>query len=128
MKLLLDTHALVWSVNDPGKLSTAALNAVMDPANDRFISAASVWELAIKWGMGKITLLPDYRAWTRQAITALGLDILPVTVEYAAQQSLLPVHHKDPFDRLILAQSILDAIPIVSSDAAFDPYGITRIW
>jgi PIN domain nuclease of toxin-antitoxin system len=69
-----------------------------------------------------------YRQWMETAITDLKLIILPVTVEYAGRQSLLPPLHKDPFDRLLIAQSLVDAIPIISADAAFDAYGVTRIW
>ncbi|HMF13829.1 MAG TPA: type II toxin-antitoxin system VapC family toxin [Gemmataceae bacterium] len=128
MRLLLDTHALLWSVDDPQKLSTVALAAIQDPANDRLLSAATVWELAIKVGLGKITLSLPYRQWMAKGIADLKLNILPVTVEYADRQSTLPPHHKDPFDRLVIAQALVEGIPIVSADAAFDPYGVTRIW
>lgn len=128
MKLLLDTHTLVWSVNEPTKLSKAANMAVSDPGNERLVSAATIWELAIKFGLGKITLLPSYRPWIEQALSALGLGVLPVTVEYAERQIALPPHHRDPFDRLMIAQSLLDGTPIVSNDTVFDLYGVSRIW
>ncbi|HEY7428455.1 MAG TPA: type II toxin-antitoxin system VapC family toxin [Gemmataceae bacterium] len=128
MRLLLDTHALLWSVDDPPKLSIAALAAIQDPANDRLLSAATIWELAIKVGLGKFTLSLPYRQWMAKGIADLKLNILPVTIEYAERQSVLPPHHKDPFDRLMIAQALVEGIPIVSADAAFDPYGVTRIW
>ena len=128
MRLLLDTHSVVWSVENLAKLSAAALAAIPDPANDRLLSAATVWELAIKVGQGKIVLSLPYRQWMDKAIADLNLTILPVTVEYGERQSTLPPHHKDPFDRLIIAQALVDGIPIVSVDAAFDYYGVTRIW
>ena len=128
MRLLLDTHTLFWSVETPSKLGAAAMAAMQDPANDRLLSAATIWELAIKVGQGKITLSIPYRQWMATAITDLKLGVLPITVEYAERQSLLPAHYKDPFDRLLIAQALVDGIPIVSADVAFDPYGVIRIW
>lgn len=128
MRLLVDTHTLFWSVDDPAKVSAVAMAALADPANDRLLSAATIWELAIKVGQGKIGLSMPYRLWMDKAIADLKLIILPVTVEYADRQSTLPPHHKDPFDRLMIAQALVEGIPIVSVDAAFDPYGVTRIW
>jgi PIN domain nuclease of toxin-antitoxin system len=128
VKLLLDTHALFWSAESPTKLSPPALAAIQDPANDRLLSAATIWEVAIKVGLGKMLLSLPYRQWMEKAISDLKLSVLPVTVEYAERQSLLPPHHKDPFDRLMIAQALVDRIPIASADAVFDPYGVTRIW
>jgi PIN domain nuclease of toxin-antitoxin system len=126
--LLLDTHTLFWSVDDPSKVSAVALAALADLANDRLLSAATLWELAIKVGQRKVALSMPYRLWMEKAIADLRLSILPVTVEYAERQSALPPHHKDPFDRLMIAQALVEGIPIVSVDVAFDPYGVTRIW
>jgi PIN domain nuclease of toxin-antitoxin system len=128
VRLLLDTHTLLWSADEPATLSPAALAAVQDPANERLLSAATIWELAIKAGLGKITLSLPYRQWMEKALSDLKLSILPVTVEYAERQSTLPPHHKDPFDRLLIAQALVEGISIVSADVAFDPYGVTRIW
>jgi PIN domain nuclease of toxin-antitoxin system len=104
------------------------LAAIQDPANDRVISAALIWELSIKVGQGKLGLSLPYRQWMDKAIADLRLSILPITVEYAERQSTLPLHHKDPFDRLMIAQALVEGIPIVSVDPVFDPYGVTRIW
>jgi PIN domain nuclease of toxin-antitoxin system len=128
LRLLLDTHALLWAVDDPSQLSAPAMAAMADPANDRLLSAATIWELAIKVGQGKLTLSLPYRQWTDRAIADLKLTVLPITVEYADRQSTLPPHHKDPFDRLMIAQALVDGLPIVSADVAFDPYGVARIW
>ena len=128
MRLLLDTHTLIWSVEDPSRVSTTAMASMANTANERLLSAASILELAIKVGQGKITLSLPYRQWMDKAISDLQLVILPVTVEYAERQSTLPPHHKDPFDRLIIAQALVDGIPIVSSDVAFDSYHVTRVW
>jgi PIN domain nuclease of toxin-antitoxin system len=102
--------------------------ALQDPANDRLLSAATVWELAIKVGQQKITMSIPFGQWMVTAITDLKLSILPITIEYAERQSTLPVHHKDPFDRLLIAQALVDGIPIVSADATFDAYGVIRVW
>ena len=128
MRLLLDTHTLFWSVEEPTKVSTTAMAAIRPLANDVLLSAATIWELAIKVGQGKIALSMPYRQWMERAIVDLKLTILPVTVEYADRQSILPMHHKDPFDRLMIAQALVEGIPIVSADAAFDAYGVARIW
>ena len=128
MRLLLDTHVVIWYVDHPHRLSTVAFAAINDLANDRLISAATVWEIAIKYGSGKLTLSGPYHRWITQAFAALRADILPVTIDYADAQSRLPTHHGDPFDRLMIARSILDGMPIVSIDGAFDTYGVHRIW
>ncbi|HTU19138.1 MAG TPA: type II toxin-antitoxin system VapC family toxin [Gemmataceae bacterium] len=128
MKILIDTHTLFWSVDDPAKVSAVAMAAIQPLTNDVLLSAASIWELAIKVGLGKMSLSLPYRQWMEKAITDLKLMVLPVTVEYADRQSLLPPHHKDPFDRLMIAQALVERIPIASADAVFDPYGVTRIW
>jgi PIN domain nuclease of toxin-antitoxin system len=128
LKLLLDTHTLFWSLEDPARISALALTAMQDPANELLLSAATVWELAIKVGQRKISLSIPYRRWMESALADLCLSILPITVEYAECQAGLPPHHKDPFDRFMIAQALVDAMPIVSADPVFDSYGITRIW
>lgn len=128
MRLLIDTHTLIWAMDDPSKLSGLATTALQDPANDLLLSAATVWDMAIKFGQGKLRLSLSYRTWMEKAIADLGLAILPVTIEYAEQQAQLPTYHKDPFDRLIIAQAMIENIPVVCDDAAFDAYGISRVW
>ena len=128
MRLLLDTHVVLWSVEDPSRVSAAAMTALQDPANDRLLSAATVWEIAIKVGQGKLVLSLPYRRWMEQVIADLVLTVLPVTVLYAERQAGLPAQHKDPFDQLIIAQALVEGIPVVCADAAFDAYGITRVW
>jgi PIN domain nuclease of toxin-antitoxin system len=128
VRLLIDTHTLIWTLDDPSKLSAAATTALSDPANDLLLSAATVWELAIKIGQGKLKLSLPYRQWMNKAIADLELTILPVTIDYAEKQITLPKHHKDPFDRLIVAQALVEGVQVVCADPAFDAYGITRIW
>jgi PIN domain nuclease of toxin-antitoxin system len=128
VRLLIDTHTLIWAVDDPAKLSVAATTALQDPANDLLLSAATIWELAIKIGQGKLILSLPYRQWMDKAIADLKLILLPITVEYAEWQASLPNHHKDPFDRLIIAQALVEGVSVVCADTTFDPYGITRVW
>jgi PIN domain nuclease of toxin-antitoxin system len=128
MRLLIDTQAVIWYVDQDQQLSTAAHTAISDPANDLLLSAASVWEIGIKVGLGKLALSLPYRQWMTKAIADLGLVVLPITVEYADVQAGLPRHHGDPFDRLIVAQAVVEGVPIVSSETQFDAYGVTRLW
>jgi PIN domain nuclease of toxin-antitoxin system len=128
MRLLVDSHSLIWAVDDPSRLSPAATAALQDPAHELLVSAATVWEIAIKVGLGKLTLSSSYRDWMKRAITDLGLSMLPVTVDCANAQVALPLHHRDPFDRLLIAQALTDGVPVVSADLQFDAYGITRVW
>jgi len=99
-----------------------------DPSNELLLSAGSIWEIAIKIGLGKLVLTQPYSLWMSQALNDLGMTVLPITVEYADAQANLPKHHSDPFDRLIVAQAIVENISIVSADARMEAYGITRLW
>jgi PIN domain nuclease of toxin-antitoxin system len=128
MRLLLDSHVVIWYVDQDHLLTPAAHSAIDDPSNDVLVSAATIWEIAIKVGIGKLTLSGPYRAWMNQALADLGANVLPITVDYADMQATLPPHHGDPFDRLLVAQALVDGIPLVSTDSQLDPYGITRLW
>jgi PIN domain nuclease of toxin-antitoxin system len=128
MRLLIDTQSLIWYVDQDHLLSPAARAAISDPANELLLSAATIWEIAIKVGLKKLVLTLPYAHWLDRAIKDLGLNILPITIAYAEAQIALPGHHRDPFDRLIVAQALVEGIPIVSSDAIFDAYGVRRIW
>ena len=128
MRLLLDTHALIWYVDQDHLLSASAHAAITDPANELLLSAGTIWEIGIKVGLNKLSLSMPYREWMNKAIGDLGLTLLPITVEYADVQAGLPRHHGDPFARLLAAQARVEDIPLVSSDPIFDRYGLTRIW
>jgi len=128
VKLLLDTHTLLWAVDDPGHLGSRAVVELQAPTNELVLSAGSIWELAIKVGAKKLALSLPYRQWVSQAIADLGLTILPISVEHADVQSELPFHHRDPFDRMLVAQSLYEQMPLVSVDPQLDAYGIIRIW
>lgn len=128
MRFLVDSQCLIWYVDQDHLLSAKAHTTITDPANDLLASAASIWEIAIKSGLGKLKLSAAYRDWMNRAIADLGLSILPITVEYAAMQATLPHHHRDPFDRMLAAQALTENIAIVSNDSGLDLYGVSRVW
>jgi PIN domain nuclease of toxin-antitoxin system len=128
MRLLIDAHALIWAVDDPSKLTPQTATALQDPANELLLSAATIWEVAIKAGLKKLALSMPYRRWMTKAIGDLGLTVLPITVEYADVQAGLPQHHRDPFDRLLAAQAFVEKVSVVSADGIFDQYGVNRVW
>lgn len=128
MKLLVDAHTLIWAVDDPSKLGPQAVTVLQDPANDLLLSAVTIWEIAIKVGLKKLSLSMPYKQWVTKAMADLGMTVLPITVEYADVQTGLPNHHRDPFDRMLVAQSQVENIHLVSADPVFDQYGINRLW
>ena len=128
MRLLLDSHTLLWAVDDPARLGPEAASELQDSGNEVLLSAATIWEISIKVGLGKLSLSKPYREWMSQARTDLGVTILPITIEYADIQATLPNHHRDPFDRLLVAQARIENVPVVSNDSIFDQYGVSRIW
>jgi PIN domain nuclease of toxin-antitoxin system len=128
MRLLLDTHTFLWFVTSDPLLSAAALALVVDPGNDILISPATYWEVAIKVSIGKYPLTVPFDLFFTEGIDGNDISILPLEIRHAAILSALPMHHKDPFDRMIIAQAMVEQIPIVSIDEALDAYAITRLW
>ena len=128
MRLLLDTHTLVWLVSGDVQLSKTATDMLIDPSNDLLISPATYWELAIKVSIGKYQLADPLADYIEEAVRLYGLTILPITPKHAEAVVQLPHHHKDPFDRMLIAQSFVEGVGLVSSDIAFDAYPVKRIW
>lgn len=128
MKHLLDTHALLWYTLANPQLSGTAEALILDPANEIFISPASYWEIAIKISIGKLTLHQPYDDFIDACLNKYGFVILPIEPRHTTVLTTLPFHHRDPFDRLIIAQAIADQIPVISGDPAFDAYPVTRLW
>ena len=128
MRLLLDTHTLIWFYLDDTKLSAPARLLLEDVTNMKFISPASYWELAIKVGLGRYNLAESDENFIQHAIFDNGFIILPVEPKHTAVLVSLPLHHKDPFDRLMVAQVMVEGIPLVSADSTLDLYPITRLW
>ncbi len=128
MRLLLDTHAFLWFVTNDPNLSEAALEFVAEPANEVLVSPASCWEIAIKVSLGKYRLTAPFETFFREGIEENAMTVLPIEIRHAAVLSCLPMHHKDPFDRMMISQAIAERIPIVSRDASLDAYGVRRLW
>ena len=128
MRVLLDTHALLWFLLDDPKLSRIAREAIADGDNRAEVSPASYWEIAIKISLGKYELPEPLGTFMDRELAENDIRILPILPRHAATLTDLPFHHRDPFDRLIIAQAMVEGIPVVSSDGLFDSYPIRRIW
>ena len=127
MKLLLDTQAFIWFVENDWNLPHKGKNAIELPRNTIIISIASLWEMTIKISIGKLKLNFRLEEMFEQ-ISNNGFTLLPILPKHLFQLSNLPMHHNDPFDRLIIAQSKSENMPVVTSDDKFSEYSITRIW
>ena len=128
MRILLDTHTLLWAALEPEKLSTKAKALLSSLSTDVFVSAASAWEIATKVRIGKLPGAGAFAAEFLARIERMGFHGLAVTLEHGQRAGLLPGTHKDPFDRMLIAQAQAENIPLVSNERAFDVYGIRRIW
>ena len=128
MRLLLDTHTFLWFVLNEPALSSAARTLIEDPTNDILISPASYWEIAIKVGLRKLDLQASYDDFMYRGINGNDFEILQIEPRHTSLLTTLPLHHRDPFDRLLIAQAMIETIPIVGMDAGFDPYGVRRLW
>jgi len=128
MKLLLDTCALLWFLTNERKLSPTAKSALDDPANERLLSPISLLEIALKNRIGKLPLPATYGAMFPRLLTANRIRLLPLEPEYIEPLTTMPLHHRDPFDRLIGATALVERLTLLSADAAFDVYGLRRLW
>ena len=128
MSLLLDTHAFLWFVLNDGKLSDAARNAIQDQASVVMVSPASYWEIAIKVSLGRYRLHTDFETFWNAGIGGNKFTILPITPLHAATLATLPFHHKDPFDRMLVAQAIVEEATLVTVDQAFRAYPVSCLW
>ena len=128
MRLLLDTHAFLWFITGNDRLSSTAREAIENPVNANLVSIASLWEMAIKASLGKLTLHRPFREVVTTQMAESGFDLLRVEVDHLAELMNLPYHHRDPFDRLLIAQCRSDDLSLVTCDAAFGAYEVRRIW
>jgi PIN domain nuclease of toxin-antitoxin system len=124
LKLLLDTHAALWWLAGDDRFGEATSDRLIDQANQVLLSAAVVWEVAIKRSLGKLEA-PDGFAST---LLDAGLQPLPVSLDHASAIEQLPWHHRDPFDRMLVAQASIEGAALVSHDAALRPYGVPLVW
>lgn len=128
MRLLIDTHALIWFCEGNPLLSEAARSAMEDDANERFVSHAVPWEMAIKLALGKLSLQVDYDAIFPGVLDANGFQMLPAKLEDYRRLTTLPRHHGDPFDRLMICQAQAAGLTIITSDPLFRAYGVPLLW
>jgi len=128
MNILLDTHAFLWSMTSPERLSAAAKDAILSPDNDLHISVVSIWEIVIKNAKGSLQLPGPPGEVIPAELQANGIAPLSVQISHVIRVSDLPLHHRDPFDRLLIAQAQIERIPILTSDAKFAKYDVETIW
>jgi PIN domain nuclease of toxin-antitoxin system len=128
MKLLLDTHSFLWFIDGNPRLSATARQLIEDPGNERLVSIASLWEMAILISLGRLTIAEPFATLMADQLQRNSMQVLDINVAHTAQVASLPFHHRDPFDRMLIAQALVEAIPIVGVDSAFDAYSITRLW
>jgi PIN domain nuclease of toxin-antitoxin system len=127
MKLLLDTHTFLWFIEDSPKLSTEA-KGLLESEADLLLSVASVWEMAIKISIGKLSLPSPFDEFVSEQLSKNTIELFPIGLAHLGLVSTLPFHHRDPFDRLLIAQAITEQYPIVSIDDKFDAYPVKRLW
>jgi PIN domain nuclease of toxin-antitoxin system len=128
MRALLDTHAFLWFITGDARLSLAARRLMEDVRYDLLLSVASIWEIAIKAGTGRLPLPVPIRSFIPQQVAENEITLLPVAMEHALEGAYLPLHHRDPFDRMLVVQALAEQVPILSADPALDRYGVQRVW
>lgn len=128
MRLLLDTHTFLWFVGDDPKLSATARLMIGDGDNEVMLSLASIWEIAIKVSLGKLLLAEPLESFVTTQIERNDIRLLPIHMSHAIKVATLPFHHRDPFDRLLVAQGLVEQLPILGADNVFSDYGVQRIW
>ena len=127
MDLLLDTHTLIWFFNADEQLSINARNLVANPTNNCFLSIASIWEMGIKISLNKLELRGNL-AQVAQFMAENSIELLPITFGHVQQLTALPFHHRDPFDRIIIAQALIEQLVLVTKDAVFGQYKAATVW
>jgi PIN domain nuclease of toxin-antitoxin system len=126
MRCLLDTHSLIWFIGGDEELSPRARGLIDDEANEVFLSAASLWEMAIKYSLGKLDLKAPFEELFPRQLDTNSIEVLGITVDHLKALCLLPFHHKDPFDRLIAAQALTEELTLISADGVMSRYGVAR--
>jgi PIN domain nuclease of toxin-antitoxin system len=128
MRLLLDTHTLLWWLADDPLLSIPARKSIANPRHDCYVSIASCWELAIKASLGKLRLANPVERFIPRELAANNFQLLPIEFRHVARVESMEFHHRDPFDRLLAAQALVEKMTLVSADEMFDAYGVKRLW
>ncbi len=128
MRLLLDSHALLWFCEGSPSLSATARDAIEDAQNEKLVSHATAWEIAIKLSLGKLKLAVPYEEFFPGTLLANGFRELPPDFRYYRELITMPLHHRDPFDRLLVAQAKAEGFTVVTSDPQFRAYGVAVLW
>src|SRR5947209_16111524 len=128
MRVLLDTHALLWWTLEESLLSSKARNIIANFDNEVFVSAASVWEISTKFRLGRLPQAVPLAHSLRGQMRKLGFTELPISFVHAETAGLLPGPHRDPFDRMLIAQALTDGLLLVSNESVFDAYNVRRVW
>jgi PIN domain nuclease of toxin-antitoxin system len=128
LRVLLDTHALLWWLADDPALSRTAARIIADTKNTVVVSAASAWEIAIKVRLGKLPTAASLMSDFCSQIEREGFELLTISAEHGIRGGILPGSHRDPFDRMLIAQSQAENIPVITNERAFDSYGVRRLW
>src|SRR5271163_427900 len=124
MRVLLDTHVLLWWLSGEAALSAAARSAIADADNETFVSAASAWEISIKYKQGRLPTAANFVADLYEAVARHGFSAVPITIHHGNRAGALPLFHKDPFDRMLIAQALAESLTLVSNERLFDNYGV----
>jgi PIN domain nuclease of toxin-antitoxin system len=128
MRILLDTHAFLWTAVGSSQLSANATNLFLEPQNELYLSIASIWEIAIKSSLGKLKFHKPIESYILDILQENAIQLLTIDFRHVIRVTTLPFHHRDPFDRLLISQAIEEKLPILSCDVAFDTYDIKRLW
>jgi PIN domain nuclease of toxin-antitoxin system len=128
MKALLDTHAFLWWINDDPRLSDTARALIGDGESELLLSAASGWEIAIKMRLGRLEVQGDPEHFVFEQLALNNIAVLPISMSHALRTATLPDHHRDPFDRMLVAQSQIEQLPIVTADPLIARYAVEVIW
>ena len=128
MKLLLDTHTLLWFIAGSSQLGATARTFIEDAANEKYVSIASLREIAIKISVGKMSLAALFDVLFPHQLQINGFELLPIKINHASAITTLPFHHRDPFDRIMIAQAIEENMNFISIDTVIDDYSVTRLW
>jgi PIN domain nuclease of toxin-antitoxin system len=128
MKFIADTHAFIWFITDSPQLSAKAKELFESSDSERLFSMASIWEIAIKASLGKLSFKKPLNEFLPEQIAANSIQLLNISLSHALRIEKLPFYHRDPFDRMIIAQSLTESLPVLSKDITFDTYGIKRVW
>jgi len=128
VKVLVDTHCWLWFLMTPDRLSAAAVDALADVSNEVYVSAAVAWEIVIKSGLGKLSLPVPAAQYVSERLAALGHRPFAISVEHAVALADLPTHHKDPFDRILIAQAQVDGLTLLTADEKIKAYAVPILW